>query len=253
MQSETPRASGKISRRILLLAGLVAVPVVWSAGQRAMPVATVPLSQPAGFRGLRSQQGSSGGRAVLLGLGPTNGIADRVVAPQGEALCAALFDGSGSPRVAVFTDAYCPFCRRVEASLARLASARPGMTITFHDWPRLSQWSGPVARVILAAGQQRAEAQFRARVPELAGRPQPGAFAALARSQGLDSGRLLADMDGPEVAARLARAEGLASAFGVVGTPVIVAEDIVIHGAVPEAMLARVLRDVGKGPSGPCA
>jgi protein-disulfide isomerase len=204
----------------------------------------VPLRAPAGFRGLVGPGAPPGGGADWLTAGLEAPATDPAPPLRGADLCAALFDGAAvGPRVAVLTDAYCPFCRRMEAALARLGADHPGLTVTFHDWPRLSPQSAPVARAILAAALQGGEAAFRARVADLAARPVAASVARVARDAGLDPDRLQADMTASAVTARLTRAAGIAAAFGAVGTPMIVVEDTVIHGAVPDGVLARVLRD----------
>jgi protein-disulfide isomerase len=239
MTADPPRARETLTRRALVMASLVALPGGWALWKRMGPVRTEPIVTPPGFRGLVGQSASRLD-PLFLGLEPST------------AAQAPVLNRPGRPRVAIFTDALCPYCRHMERALDQIVSHHSEVSLTFHDWPRLAPASHTIARAILAAAEQGAEDALRSRLSDLVARPEAHAIRALANSMGLDGAKLLAGMDGPRVSARLASAEGLAASFRVGGTPVIVVEGTVIRGAVSKRLLDRVLRDATRETSGPC-
>lgn len=155
-------------------------------------------------------------------------------------LCAALFaeptEASAVP-VAFFTDHYCPNCRAMAATL----EDQPGVAVTLHELPLLGEGSLVAARAALAADLQGGREAFRRRMRRASFAPTEAYLRDLARGLGLDPDRLLADMRGGEVAARLRRDLDLAAALGFGVVPVTVVGRTVVPGSIPAAELSRLV------------
>ena len=62
--------------------------------------------------------------------------------------------GMGEPVGVVLTDFSCPYCRLLDAELARLTKARPGHAFAMLDMPLLGQGSVAAAKLEWVAGQR---------------------------------------------------------------------------------------------------
>lgn len=216
-----------------------------------------PIPHLRGYRRLGGGATSSG-FAPLIGV-VTDGEDRAPVAPE-ETLRArfaeALFgaDASKGPAapVASFSDYHCPYCRALAPTLQRLEAAGE-IAVRWHEWPTLGPFSEPAAKATLAAGLQGAHAAFNAALNGLAQvAPTADVVAEIAVDLGLDPPRLLADMEGPAVATRLAETRGLAGLLGAPGTPALVVGRTLVVGAVDARTLralARHERLVGPPPS----
>jgi len=134
--------------------------------------------------------------------------------------------------IVAFTDYQCPFCRRVEATIAQLQESygdqvrlvvaeRP---LPMHDRAR------PAAIAALAASAQGSFDTMRARL--YAGPLDDDAIASTAKDIGLDMDRFNADRS-DAAATALARSEALADRLGVRGTPSFFINGRHIVGAQP--------------------
>ena len=164
------------------------------------------------------------------------------VAVTPDDLCAVLFGGgiySDRPQVAYFTDANCPQCRILDRWLKDIPPS--AAEITVHDLPLLGPSSIAAARAIGAAGLMGAEAQMRARLHRSRVSPDPAYLRQIADGLGLDAGRLLANLERPEVDARISEILGAAAMLGIPGTPALVIGDVVVIGRIEEAQFDRLL------------
>lgn len=204
-----------------------------------------PLDQPAGFRRLISNGGtSSGSFDPFIALAPT---ADRV-----RPSCRGLFEDAAPPGIvpaAYFSDYNCAYCRALGPRLEALQ----GVHVTLHELPLLGEGSTILARAALAANLQEAYWPFHQALMSTP-RPSPEAIIPVALDLGLDPDRLRADMDAPEVAAALARSEALAALFGIYATPALVIGRTLVIGAVAAVTLDRLTdRELADGPVPTCA
>lgn len=229
-----------------LIAGL---PRLWAL--MAPSTATVPHPDLPGFRILEA--GSISGR-----IDPFAGIADpdldkiSTVLPQD--LCAALFQTPrlpGAVQVAFFTDINCPYCRIMEGWIAKLPPTVAA--VTWHDLPLLGPGSVAGARAIGAARLQGAEPALRARLHRTRFQPDAAYLTNLAGSLGVDAPRLLTDMQSPAIEARISESLGLATLFGIPGTPALVVGDTLAVGALAQKDFDDLLAQAATNPaSAPC-
>ena len=228
----------------LLGGAMLALPRVLSG----LNTDTVAHESAPGFRLLRTD-------AVSLRMDPLIGLQDTQsegpAATVPEDLCAVLFrDGQNPaiPQVAYFTDANCPQCRILDRWLKDVP---PGEAeITVHDLPLLGPGSIAAARAIGAAGLMGAEAQMRARLHRSRVSPNPAYLRQIAEGLDLDAGRLLTNLERPEVDARISDSLGAAAELGIPGTPALVIGDVVVIGRIEESQFDRL---IARYRPAPCA
>lgn len=226
---------------LILLAGLSAIAWGWQRfGVRREQLTFSPIRGLDGWRvgvagGLSQSQGSATS-AVFLGLG------EESVSPLPESdLCAALYGEGSSPAVAVFTDFFCPNCRVLEARLEARLATLPGVRLVWHQLPLLGPSSERAAQAAAAAELQGGYDAFRRRLITAPFRPTASFFGETAEAVGLDGNRLIADMEGSEVARRLLTSRRAAETLGIYGTPAFAVGKTLVMGAVQSDTLDQLL------------
>lgn len=162
----------------------------------------------------------------------------------------------GAPiTIHVFSDFECPYCRRVEESLAELDRKYPGkLRFVWHDVPLpFHERARPLARAAREARRQGGDAAFwklhdaifalDQETPRLAASEIAGA----AKSLGLDEARIRTAMTDESRDADIVRDEKLAEELGFKGTPTIVVGKFVVRGARPLSYFERVV-ELGLAP-----
>lgn len=257
--SRPPSRRAALFAACALAAGALLAGAAWVGWEReAAAPDLVPLPGAPGFRRLAEPGGASAaGGAVLLGLG--GGEAAPPLGPQ--ALCAALWASpgvpaegpeDGRPRIAIFSDANCPYCRELDGIVAALAADRPDLRIVHHEWPVLGPGSALAARATLAAGAQGAAEAMRRRLLAARFVITPDYIAAAAAPMGLDPQALLAEMEAPRIDAALTATARAAAALGLRGTPAVVVGGALAEGAVTRATLERLIGLEAARPDPPC-
>jgi protein-disulfide isomerase len=140
--------------------------------------------------------------------------------------------------IVLFTDYECPFCRRIEATIAELR-ARYGdemrVAVAEHPLPFHSR-GRPAALAALAAAKQGRFEGMHARLVRLDGKLDDAALLGAAREEGLDVERFEQDRSDAAAARSLAEVAELARRFGALGTPTLFVNGRRIVGANPEAL-----------------
>lgn len=156
----------------------------------------------------------------------------------------------GAPIVIhVFSDFECPYCRRVEESLAELERKYPGkLRFVWHDVPLpFHARARPLARAAREARRQGGDAAFwklhdaifalDRKAPRLA----DDEIADAAKAIGLNEARIRAAMSDESGDGDLDRDVALAEQLGFKGTPTVVVGKYVVRGARPLAYFERVV------------
>lgn len=241
MTSGKEGAEGKgRSRRgaLILLSGVAAaLALPGYLRRRAVPDATVAIDGLPGFSRVETGEVTGGLADPFIGLGePGPPPASRAQ------VCAALYPPppGGQVPVAFFTDVQCPLCRRMEPGLVRRADAGE-IALRFHDLTGLGPVSELAARALAAAALQDGEARFRARLARSVLPTGRQDVAEIAEGAGLDSDRLLRDLEGPAVAARLDIAARLAARLGFYATPGTVVGRVAVLGYLAPGDLDRLI------------
>ena len=143
----------------------------------------------------------------------------------------------GSVTIVEFFDVRCPYCRRLEPEMAAFLAADRDVRLVYKDLPILGPASVVGSKALLAARKQNAYEKLRdvvMRMPPDITRP---AIETEAKKLGLDSARLLRDMDDPSIQAQIDANLHLAHQLGIQGTPAMIVGDEMLPGAVDAADL----------------
>jgi predicted DsbA family dithiol-disulfide isomerase len=183
--------------------------------------------------------------AISATQNPFSGLDGPAPRPPNLPPCQALFGPEGWTGdllpVAVFTDVNCPNCATFEARLLRLRENGTPIRLIWHQLPLLGPRSVAAARATLAADLQDAgDAVYRDLMQRVL-RPGPAAIQDLAARHGLDADRMLADIEGNAVQARLDASLGLGAALGIPGTPGTMVGRTLVIGAMVTAELQALI------------
>ena len=164
---------------------------------------------------------------------------------------AALVDQAGDPvagnpegnvTVVEFFDYQCQYCRRVVPSLQALLAEDQDLKVVFKEFPILGEASVTAARAALAAREQDRYLPFHFALMSARDLSLDNIMT-LAEGVGLDSERLVSDMQSPAIETRLQANLELARELGIEGTPAFVVGDELIPGAVDKTRLAQLIEE----------
>ena len=169
---------------------------------------------------------------------------------------AALEDASNAPvkgnpagdvTVVEFFDYNCPYCKRAHAEVDALIEGDDEVRIVFREWPILGDGSVFAARAALAARAQDGYVKLHNAMLEAEGRLDESSVMRIAGDVGLDTDRLRADMEAPEVQAHIDQSMELAQGLGFTGTPSFVIGDQLAPGLVEAETMAAMVEAVREG------
>lgn len=211
------RGSGRCG--VMLLAGLLAIASPLSA---AVPIATdaheAAPSAPAIDEGM------------ILG-DPASPVGGN---PKGDVTIVAFFDYN------------CPYCRKTDPVIEKLAKKDGNIRIIYKDLPILAESSVYGAQLALAAKEQGKYAQARRALMGLPpGQGDPAAMRKALGRAGVNMTQLDKDLKtrGPEIMAYLRRNLEHARALGLQGVPVYLIGPYKVAAALDEAGYAEVVKD----------
>jgi protein-disulfide isomerase len=153
---------------------------------------------------------------------------------------------NGDVTLVEFFDYQCAYCRRVVPSIQAQLQEDKNLKMVFKDFPILGEDSVVAARAALAARRQERYAPFHFALMNASDLSLDGIMA-VAKSEGLDTRRLAADMNAPEIAAQLQANYALAQTLGIEGTPAFVIGDQLIPGALDKARLVELIEEARTG------
>ncbi len=143
---------------------------------------------------------------------------------------------AGNPKGAItiveFFDTRCPYCRRMEPTMAQLLQQDRSVRLVYKDLPILGPESVLAAHALLAAQMQNGYEKLRTALMQAPPGYTKEQILAIARTLGLDDARLGHDMDGAAITARIDANLRLARDLGLDGTPALVIGDTLVPGAV---------------------
>jgi protein-disulfide isomerase len=176
----------------------------------------------------------------------------RAIAASGPRLVTAADPIEGNPHgdvtVVEFFDTRCPYCRKLNPTVAALLSSDPGVKLVLKDLPILGPPSVLGSRALLAAMRQQdqipnAYERLRAAImaPGMSDNEDSILFAA--QRMGLDPNRLRQDMADPAIQQQLDANVALARSLHIDGTPGLVIGSQLIPGAVELGELRQAVAD----------
>jgi protein-disulfide isomerase len=147
----------------------------------------------------------------------------------------------GDATIVEFFDTRCPYCRKLEPTMAELLARDHGVRLVYKDLPILGPASVLGSQALLAAHRQGAYEKLRDAIMAMPPDTTKPMIQEAAQKNGLDWKRLERDMDDPAIAARLQSNVKLAHDLGIEGTPAMVIGTDLIPGAVTLADLQRAV------------
>lgn len=156
-------------------------------------------------------------------------------------------NANGSVTIVEFFDYRCPYCKQVAGIVTDVLAADKDVRLVFKEFPILGEDSVDAARAALAAHRQGGYARFHAALMNSKGVLSLGRIFALAHEIGLDTDRLRADMDAPEILDALRANHALARALNIQGTPAFVIGDQLVPGAVSAETLRGLIARARQG------
>jgi protein-disulfide isomerase len=147
----------------------------------------------------------------------------------------------GSVTIVEFFDVRCPYCRKLEPEMSAFLAADPDVRLVYKDLPILGAASVLGTKALLAARKQDAYEKLRDVVMRMPPDITRAAIETEAKKLGLDSGRLLHDMDDPSIQKQIDANLRLAQRLNIQGTPAMVVGDDLLAGAVDAGELKQAV------------
>jgi protein-disulfide isomerase len=147
----------------------------------------------------------------------------------------------GDVTIVEFFDTRCPYCRKLEPTMAELLAKDHGVRLVYKDLPILGPASVLGSKALIAAQKQGGYEKLRDAVMALPPDTTKPMIQTAAQKLGLDWERLEHDMDDPSVAARIQGNLKLAHDLGIEGTPAMVIGTTLIPGAMDVAELQKAV------------
>ncbi len=158
------------------------------------------------------------------------------IAASGKALIDPADPVAGNPAgdvtIVEFFDARCPYCKRLEPTMADLLRGDAGVRLVYKDLPILGPASLLGSRALLAAQRQGGYEKLRDALMRGGADITRESIGGEAQRLGLDWPQLQRDMEDPAIKHRLDANIQLAHALGIQGTPALVIGEDLIPGAV---------------------
>ncbi|MBV9249353.1 MAG: thioredoxin domain-containing protein [Acetobacteraceae bacterium] len=148
----------------------------------------------------------------------------------------------GDVTIVEFFDTRCPYCRKLEPSMAQFLSQDRGVRLVYKDLPILGPASVLGSRALLAAKRQGAYEKMREAVMKMPpDNTTPAMIQSEAQKLGLDTARLVRDMEDPALQQQIDANLKLAHALEIQGTPALIIGSELVPGAVEVPELKRLV------------
>ncbi len=150
---------------------------------------------------------------------------------------------NGNVTIVEFFDVRCPYCRKLEPEMSALLSSDHDVRLVYKDLPILGPASVIGTKALLAARKQDAYEKLRDVVMRMPPDITRTGIETEAKKLGLDTGRLMHDMDDPSVQRQIDANLRLAQRLGIQGTPAMVVGDDLLPGAVDATELKQAVAE----------
>ena len=147
----------------------------------------------------------------------------------------------GDVTIVEFFDTRCPYCRKLEPSMAELLANDHGVRLVYKDLPILGPASVLGSKALLAAQKQGGYEKLRDAIMAAPPQTTKAMIQDAALRLGLDWKRLEHDMDDPAIQSRINAHLQLARSIGIEGTPGLVIGSELIPGAVDLSELRKAV------------
>jgi protein-disulfide isomerase len=150
-------------------------------------------------------------------------------------------NAKGDVTIVEFFDTRCPYCRKLEPTMADFLARDHGVRLVYKDLPILGPASVLGSKALLAAQKQGGYEKLRDAIMLAPPDTTKAMIQADAQKLGLDWKRLERDMDDPAITVRIQSNLKLAHDLGIEGTPAMVIGGTLIPGAIDIADLAKAV------------
>ncbi len=156
-----------------------------------------------------------------------------------------LGNPKGDVTIVAYSDYNCPYCRKIDPVLHKVARDDGRIRLVFKDWPILGKASVHAARLALAAKYQGKYAEAHTALISAPGRLSEANIAGVLARAGIDVERANRDLAarGKEIDALLARNNEQATALGFRGTPAFIVGKFRVPGALDEENFKKAIAD----------
>ncbi len=150
-------------------------------------------------------------------------------------------NAQGDVTVVEFFDYRCPYCRQAFVQVRALLAADPGVRLVFKEFPVLGPDSIFASKAAVAAVKQGKYMALHEALMAYRGKLDEAAVMTVAQSVGLNTVRLMADMNQAAVNATISGSHALARKIGINGTPAFVIGDEMVPGFINLDELKRLV------------
>ena len=170
--------------------------------------------------------------------------------PNPSQICRMLYRDVSSPsagapdhpvQIISFLDYRCPYCKTLSNIMIGLHD--DNTRFIYREWPILGDASVLTARAALAADRQGKYLAFHNRMMNTRLIPTPALIDNVAAEVGLDVAKLHTDMDSEATTQSIRQTASLASALGLIGTPVLVVGRTFVQGEITRRQLEKLIAE----------
>ena len=160
----------------------------------------------------------------------------------------ALGNPKGDLTIVAYFDYQCPFCKKVDPELMRVAREDGNVRIVFKDWPIFGAASIYAAKMALASKYQNKYPEAHKALISAKSKLNEGDVRDLLEKAGIDVARATADLQANQSAidAVLKRNNSQAEAFGFQGTPAFIVGTFRVPGVLDAAGFKQAINDARK-------
>jgi protein-disulfide isomerase len=149
----------------------------------------------------------------------------------------------GDVTLVEFFDYRCPYCKAMAEPLQALVKKDGKLRLVLKEFPILGPNSTLASKASIGARPQGRYLAFHEALLTHKGDLDDKAITAIARGLGIDTGKMKARAEDPQVTAKLARNLDLGRALELDGTPAFIIGDTLIPGAVDLEMLEQAIAE----------
>ncbi|TDP47957.1 DsbA family protein [Zavarzinia compransoris] len=151
-----------------------------------------------------------------------------------------------------FFDYRCGYCKQAQPILAELIKSDPKLRVVLKEFPILGPDSLVASKAAIAALAQGKYPVFHEALIATRGTLSDDKIMDIAKSVGLDTAKLKADMEKPEITGQISDIHGLAQRLEINGTPSFIVGDTLVPGAVDLETLKKLVAEARKSCTGTC-
>lgn len=156
-------------------------------------------------------------------------------------------NAQGDVVVVEFFDYRCGYCKLIAPTITDVVEQDGKVKVVHKHLPVLGSASVAASRAALAAQKQGKYKELHEALMRHQGRMDQDTVMALAQAAGLDTDRLVKDMDSPEITAELDGNRDMAQKLRIRGTPSFIVGTTIQVGTVDGDRLKRWIADARKG------